>query len=269
MAFVYLFLFLFGLIVGSFLNVLVLRTSSGENLKGRSRCFSCLKKLSWLDLFPVVSFLSIRGRCRYCGSKISWQYPIVELMSGIIFVSVAWVMMPALPDLLGLVRYLLVVAFFSMLLAISVYDIRHKIIPDSFSIALFVFVAILEGIHIYEQWGFVGATWFSDVIAGVGAFSFFGGLWLASRGKWMGLGDAKIAISIGLLLGFPGVLFGLLISFWVGALYGLSMMALHRYSRKSEVPFAPFLAIGAYATFFIISTDALMVLYRYLGLYGV
>src|SRR3989344_3933149 len=130
--------FLVGLAVGSFLNVLILRTNTGMKLGGRSRCLSCLKKLEWPDLIPVVSYLVIRGRCRHCGSGISIQYPMVEMLTGFVFISLAYFMNPLAGDAASLIRYILASAFFSVLIAISVYDFRHKIIPDQFSIALFV-----------------------------------------------------------------------------------------------------------------------------------
>src|SRR3989338_2700311 len=201
-----LFLFFLALAIGSFLSVLVLRINTGESLSGRSRCFSCLAKLQWHDLVPLLSFFAIRGRCRYCGSGISLQYPVVEFLSGVIFVS------------LGTLAFETFAAFFSF-----------------FFVTQYIF-----------------------------AFVFFWGLWFLSRGRWMGLRDAKISFSIGLFLGFPGILVALLAAFWVGAIFGVFVMLAGKYSRRSEVPFAPFLALGAYISFFVISSDAFVVLYNYL-----
>lgn len=249
------FLFLLGLAIGSFLNVLILRTNTGMKLGGRSRCFSCLKKLEWTDLIPVVSYLTIRGRCRHCGSGISIQYPLVEMATGIVFVSLAYFMNPLVGGIVPILRYVLAAAFFSILVAISLYDIRHKIIPDQFSVALFVIAVLFEAFAFYttRDGGAVGV----DILSGLGAFSFFALLWFVSSGRWMGFGDAKIAISIGLFLGFPGAFLAILFAFWIGAFFALTMLALAQYSRKTEVPFAPFLAVGSYLAFLIAASNLL------------
>lgn len=258
--------FLLGLIVGSFLNVLVLRTNSGETLKGRSRCFSCLQKLAWYDLIPLASYFFIRGRCRYCGSAVSVQYPVVEFLTGVIFASIALVASPLEGELMvsgaGLVRYLLIASFFSLLLAASVYDIRHKIIPDQFSLALF---GLAAGVELLALWTGT-ATLLPDAASALGAFLFFGGIWFVSGGSWMGFGDAKIALSLGLMLGYPGIVLCLLFAFWIGAIVAGFLLLNRSYGLKTEVPFAPFLAAGAYAAFLLIASDAFMVLYRYIML---
>ncbi|KKU53313.1 MAG: Type 4 prepilin-like protein leader peptide-processing enzyme [Parcubacteria group bacterium GW2011_GWA2_47_10b] len=265
-----LFLFFLGLAIGSFLNVLVLRINTGESLSGRSRCFSCLAKLQWHDLVPLLSFFAIRGRCRYCGSGISLQYPVVEFLSGVIFVSLGTLAFETFADFFSsfsVTQYIFAVVFFSLLLAIAVYDARHKIIPDQLSIALFACAFLFEIFLMYNQIGAAGKSLQGDIFSAIGAFVFFWGLWFLSRGTWMGLGDAKISFSIGLFLGFPGILVALLAAFWVGAIFGVFMMLAGKYSRRSEVPFAPFLALGAHISFFVISSDAFVVLYNYLGFF--
>ena len=262
------FLFLFGLCIGSFLNVLILRTNTGENLGGRSRCFSCLRKLEWHDLIPVISYITIRGKCRYCKSRVSLQYPIVEATAGIIFVSVAYVMfgadMPLAP--VQIMQYALVCSFFAVLLAISVYDLRHKIIPDQFSVALFAVAVLVEILVVYSNLRATGGSIWGDILAALGAFAFFGGIWFLSRGRWMGFGDAKIAISIGLFLGYPGIVVALLLSFWIGALVAAILLVFRKYSLKMEIPFAPFLALGTLAAFFVISSNLFMIFYKYVAI---
>lgn len=252
------FFFVLGLIIGSFLNVVILRTNTGETLKGRSRCFSCLRKLEWIDLLPVLSFLSVKGRCRYCGSKISLQYPLVELLTGIVFASSAYFFFGNVPyivfDVL-FVRYILVITFFSVLIAMSIYDARHKIIPDQYSLILLAIAVLFEGLRLAEG---VGArAIFQDIFSGLGAFAFFGGLWFVSQGRWMGFGDAKLSFSLGLLLGYPGIFIAVLLAFWIGAFFGIIMLIKGVYGRKTEVPFGPFLALGTYLAFIIISSNAL------------
>lgn len=265
------FLFFLGLAMGSFLNVVILRFNTGETLRGRSRCFSCLKKLEWHDLIPLASYFAIRGRCRYCGSGISIQYPIVELISGLLFASLGWFYFADAP-LVGLgvmfnitmAQFLLVAFFFFILLTISVYDLRHKIIPDEFSLTLLVAALLRVGLVFYSERSYGAPSLPTDVVTGIGLFVFFAGLWFLSRGKWMGFGDAKIAFSIGLFLGFPAALVGLLFAFWSGAAVGIALLALGRASRKTEVPFAPFLALGSLAAFFFSYGGADIIIYNYL-----
>ncbi len=261
------FLFLFGLAIGSFLNVVILRFNTGETLHGRSRCFSCLKKLEWHDLIPLASYFAIRGRCRYCGSGISAQYPIVELASGLLFVSLGWLYFSdaALVAFdITMARFLLVSIFFLLLLAISVYDIRHKIIPDEFSLALLVVALVSVGLVAYIEREEVASTLPGDIVTGVVLFLFFAALWYFSRGRWMGFGDAKLAFSLGLFLGYPAGFFALLFAFWIGAFVGIGLLVTKQATRKTEIPFAPFLALGSLAAFFFIYTNAAIIVYRYL-----
>ncbi|MEK7649923.1 MAG: prepilin peptidase [Patescibacteria group bacterium] len=252
------FLFIIGLALGSFLNVVALRLNTGENLRGRSRCFSCLRKLGWSDLVPLASFVAIRGRCRTCGSKISFQYPAVELAAALLTAGTGYMMFGfGVPqDLTRVAQYVLAVTFLLTLLTASVYDLRHKIIPDQLSLLLFVSAILLEGAIVWQQYpsyvndGFL----LYDIAAGVGAFIFFAGIWFISKGAWMGFGDAKIAISIGLFLGFPNIVFALLAAFWSGAIIGIILLATKTLGRKSEIPFAPFLALGTYIVFFFINS---------------
>lgn len=252
-----LFVFIIGLALGSFLNVVVLRLNTGENLRGRSRCFSCLRKLEWPDLVPVVSYMAIRGRCRTCGSGISMQYPLVELAAGVLTAGAAYLMFGwAIPqDPIRIAQYVLAVKFLLILLAASVYDLRHKIIPDQLSIMLFITAVFLEGIIVWQQYSFYIDEGFLlyDIMSGVGAFLFFAGIWFISKGEWMGFGDAKIALSIGLFLGFPHTVYALLAAFWLGAIIGVALLASKKMGRKSEVPFAPFLALGTYIIFFFMN----------------
>jgi len=267
------FLFAIGLAVGSFVNVLVLRLNTGLTLRGRSRCFSCLERLKWYDLIPLVSYASIRGRCRYCRSKISFQYPIVEILTGIIFLSVGYITSPVsilpwsvVPVVTSyqVLRYLLASAFFTTLLAISVYDIRHKIIPDQLSSALLAIAVLYELNTLYAF--FDRETFKLDIMSAFGAFLFFAGLWFLSQGRWMGFGDAKIAFPIGLFLGHPWTIIAILFAFWSGAIIGITMLVLKKYTRKSEVPFAPFLAFGAFVGYLFAGTDILMWYYSSIGL---
>lgn len=229
------FLFVLGTIIGSFLNVFALRWNTGLKLGGRSSCSTCNTQLKWWELLPVLSFFVLRGRCSKCGAKISWQYPIIEIWTGLVFAT--------LP---GINIFLLLT--FSLYIAISIYDVRHKIIPDGM-VYLSIFFAF---IYRFLQTGNTSVDW----LAGPILFCFFGAIWAISRGRAMGFGDAKLALSIGLLLGGAVSFSAIVLAFWIGAAYGLVTIGVSRITpllrgskfitMKSEVPFAPFIILGAW-----------------------
>lgn len=223
--------FVFGLIVGSFLNVVIYRYGTGYSVLGRSGCLICGAPLRWFELVPLASFLIQAGRCRVCQGRISWQYPLVELATGLLFLGAFWrgayLLTPRLfADWVSL----------SLLLVITVYDWRHKIIPDHFVYG-FIVLALLRVVALGPA--------LLPAAAGLGLFVFFWLLWFASRGRWLGLGDAKLALGLGLFLGPAAALSATILAFWSGALVGLGLVGLKGYNLKSEVPFAPFLILGA------------------------
>ncbi|MFA6000009.1 MAG: prepilin peptidase [Candidatus Paceibacterota bacterium] len=243
--------FCFGLIIGSFLNVVIFRINTSKSLGGRSACMNCSKKLLWHELIPVFSFIGLRGRCSVCKSKISAQYPIVELLSGMIFALLFWKFQDVflLDTLTFTFTYAYYTLLFSILLTISVYDFRHKIIPDNLSlifgvlafIGLFFFLDFNLGFYLPGLWNFLAGP----IIALPLAL-----MWLLSGGTWMGLGDAKLALGLGWLLGFNFIFFGFLLSFWSGAILGSALIIFTRkYRIKSEIPFAPFLVLGTFLAF--------------------
>lgn len=257
----YLFVFISGTIVGSFLNVLVLRYNTGISaVKGRSFCFSCGKKLGPLELIPVLSFILQRGKCTDCQSNISWQYPIVESLTGLLFVGVFMKYFNYPTQLVEpwyLLIYLLVMA---VLVAITVYDFKHKIIPDG----LVVTFGLLALLKIFTDYYLMNSTpeeiklhTTSFLLAGpILALPLFL-IWLVSKGEWMGLGDPKLVLGIGWLLGPIMGLSALILAFWTGAFYGLVLLTLSKFSwhglkidGKSEIPFAPFLILGFLLVFF-------------------
>ena len=231
------FIFLFGLCIGSFLNVVIYRLEKGESfVKGRSHCPRCKKQLAWLDLIPVASFLWLRGKCRYCHKKISLQYPIIEILTGLIFLLIF--QMYAFGDLFS-IFFLFYIA--SALIVIFVYDLKYYIVPDSI---LFPAIAITF-LH-----RLVFAPLGNYFLAALIASGFFLCIFLLSRGRWMGFGDVKLAVLLGLLLGFPNILVGLFLSFFFGAIIGVGLMMYQKIGLKTEIPFAPFLILGTLTAFF-------------------
>ena len=235
-------IFLFGLAVGSFLNVIIFRVDTGEKIfYGRSRCLACGKSLRWHELLPLFSFLIQKGRCRNCRSKISWQYPAVELLAGLLFLFfyLKWrISYSAGQDLIILLWWFSIAA---LLLLLAVYDLKHKILPDKFNYA---FLA-LSLFNLFND--FTILTLFLSL--GPALFLFL--LWLVSKGRWMGLGDAKLMAAGGIFLGpLPG-LASLVLSFWTGAAAGIFLLfANPNIKLKSEIPFGPFLALGIILAFF-------------------
>src|SRR3989344_1785524 len=230
--------FIFGLIFGSFANVIVLRLNTGESLIfGGSRCFFCGHRLKPFELVPVLSFFVLGGRCGECGAKISWQYPLVELSSAFLFL---FIYVFGQNGQHSVPAVILPVVFFWLLLVISVYDLRHKIIPDSLA---------YSAIAVSVLFRFFDFGW-SHFLTGLGLFVFFAFLWLVSSGRWMGFGDAKLALAVGLFLGWPAGLVAFFISFWLGAAAGIAYLLLSKSgSLKAQIPFAPFLFLGGLTAF--------------------
>jgi leader peptidase (prepilin peptidase) / N-methyltransferase len=254
--------FILGVTFGSFLNVVIYRARSGASLSGRSKCLSCAKPLKARHLFPLFSYLLQWGRCAYCGVRISLQYPLVEAVLGVLYVAIFLahggdVFVMSVQDFLLL---FLDLALWTVLLAIAVYDIRHKIIPDPFAL----FFAILAGVSLVCRyaWGRFPETYFPfshsgivpdtlNFLAAPILFIPFACLWAISRGRAMGLGDAKLAWGMGWMLGFAGGVSAVVLAFWIALLPSLTLLALpkHRFTMKSEIPFAPFLILGTLAVY--------------------
>jgi leader peptidase (prepilin peptidase)/N-methyltransferase len=230
--------FIFGTIIGSFLNVVVLRLGTGESIVyGRSRCYLCGKNLSWYELVPLFSFLVQGGHCRSCLSRISSQYAIVEFLTGAIFTAVLYEWWLNTAGVFGGFTVAMELIFWAAFIALVVYDVRHKILPDILS-AIIVGAALAYRI---ESGELVMAFLSAGAIAG-----FFALLWLVSRGRWMGLGDAKLFFGTSLFLSSFVALLAVLLSFWSGAIVGLALMASRRkVTMKTELPFAPFIFFGA------------------------
>lgn len=251
---IFVFIFLLGTIIGSFLNVVIYRFNTGRTMvKGRSICMTCNHSLRWYELIPVLSFLVQSGKCRRCKEIISYQYPIVEFITGLVFALIAYHFLPALffSPLSFLVLVILFVFIFSILIVISVYDIRHKIIPDKlvFTFALLSFFSLFVN-HFGIGDLFIIPSW-SFLVAGPALALPFALLWLLSKGKWMGLGDAKLMLGIGWMLGLSFGLATIILSFWIGAVVSLFVMffSTKKMSLKTEIPFAPFLIISTFIVF--------------------
>ena len=252
--------FILGLIIGSFLNVVILRLNTRKSFfgafSGLSACMSCQNKLSWYELIPLFSFLGLKGRCRNCKTKISIQYPLVEFGTGLIFAGIFWKLSFLIEQdlLIFTISYIYYAFMFSLLVVIAIYDLKHKIIPDllSFIFGAFAFV----GLFLFSNFiFFIHFPTILEFLSGILTAFPFAFFWFISGGKWMGFGDAKLALGIGWLLGLIGALSGLVVAFWSGAIVGIILVILSKKHKinsmgmKSEIPFAPFLVLGAFLAF--------------------
>ncbi len=244
------FVFIFGTIIGSFLNVVIYRLNTGRSVvTGRSRCAVCNRALHWHELVPVWSFIFLGGKCRTCKTGISFQYPFVELITGILFTLLyTTVLLPAHFSGISFVQAGFAAIIMTLAVIIVTYDFKHKIIPTvpMRLVLLLSFLAIVVQFLLNHDFPILTA-----LLAGVEVAAPFFLLWALSRGKWMGFGDVKIGLAIGWLLGASAGFAALLVSFWAGGLIGLFLLALtHKYGMKSQIPFAPFLAFGALFVYF-------------------
>lgn len=244
-------IFIFGLVVGSFLNCVIYRLENNLSfLKGRSFCPRCKHVLAWHDLIPVVSFLWLSGRCRYCQKKISLQYPLVEISTALIFLAI-------FNYQLSIINYFIA----PFLIIIFVYDLKHYLIPDKAiypAIAITLVYGLLRAC-LFGRWDLLTATFG----AALGAAAFFLFIVLISRGRWMGVGDVKLALLMGLILGWPNILVALFFAFFSGAIMGVGLVLASKKSFSSEVPFGPFLVGGTLVAMFYGAN----LINWYLGLY--
>ncbi len=237
--------FVLGCILGSFLNAILFRFNTGRSaLRGRSRCMRCGHTLHAVDLVPVFSYIFLRGRCRYCSARMSWQYPIVELMGGVLAL---WLGVFFWNSPLLYVYWLLV---WFLVLFIVVYDLRHMIIPWSASLPLLALALGYIGVPYVTQ-SAPAVEWLPLAAGPLLALPLFS-ISLISRGRWMGWADSLFELSLGWLVGLTQGLTALLLSIWVGAAVGIVVLVVSkRVTMKSEIPFAPFLALGAALVFFL------------------
>lgn len=245
-------LFFFGTIIGSFLNVVIYRFNTGKTLGGRSMCLSCGKTLYWHELVPLVSYIMLRGRCSKCKNPISIQYPLVEATTGLLFTVLGFKFLPFLASaepvfLVGTIWYMYL---WCLLLVISVYDIRHTIIPERlvwlFNALCFIGLFLFSGFELDPH----VAVWMAIIAGPLLALPFWA-ISFGSGGKWMGMGDAKLILGLGWLLGASAGLLGVFFAFWIGAIVSILLLLIkgRKYTMKSQIPFGPFLVLGAFIVF--------------------
>lgn len=231
MILLYIIVFVYGIVIGSFVNVLICRLPEHENIATeRSHCMSCGHKLRWYDLVPLFSWLFLRGKCRYCGARISAQYPIVEAVNGIGYVLILFANGISLSSIL----YMLC---FSILTAIAVIDWRTYEIPVGLNIAILA-LGVAGMIADYRN------VWY-HLIGMVTVSGFFLLLYIVTRGRGIGGGDIKLMGAAGLLLGWKHIIFALVIGCVVGSVIHIILMKVK--GKDRVLAFGPYLAVGLFA----------------------
>lgn len=250
--FIYIILFILGLGFGSFLNVVSLRFKPEnqvfdlKKIGGRSACPFCHKILRWYELIPLVSFFIQKGKCRSCGKQLSWQYPLVELLSGLILVAV-----PFFLNASQISFWVVWIFALLVLLLISLIDFRHFFIPDeliwllAFLGLISVFLKIPSFLRYYAViFSWSSNIWFNHLLGALIGVIFFGLLFYFGKGKIMGGGDVKLALVLGWLLGWPDIAMALILTFLLGGLSGFILIFSRKKTIKDYLPLAPFLALG-------------------------
>jgi leader peptidase (prepilin peptidase) / N-methyltransferase len=227
----------FGLVIGSFLNVVIARVPERRSLwMPGSTCPGCGNAIAWHDNIPLVSFLLLRGRCRACAAPIPWRYPMVEAATAALFV-VAWLVFGG-----DLRQFVVAVVFLAALIAITVIDLRHQIIPDV--ITLPGIVAGLVASVVTDR-----ISWVESMIGILVGGGLFVAVIVLSRGG-MGGGDLKLGAMLGAFLGWQALLVGLFVAVMLGGLSAVALLASRRLARKDAIPFGPFLALGGAVALF-------------------
>lgn len=212
----------------------IFRVHEGEQVvRGRSKCMKCEQPLGPRDLVPVLSYLALKGRCRRCKAVVSWQYPVIELVTGVLFVGLyllhGWELV-----------FVRDAVFVSYLIIIFVYDLRHMLILDKFTIPAMIFAVLVN------LWLGLVPAW-SMLLGGVVLASFFWIQLLISQGKWVGGGDIRMGALMGFMLGLTHGAVGLFLAYVLGGLVGAYLLVTRKVDRKTPIPFGTFMAVGALA----------------------
>jgi leader peptidase (prepilin peptidase) / N-methyltransferase len=238
-------IFILGLLVGSFLNCMAWRLFKGETVFGRSYCPQCGDKIAWYDNIPVLSYILLRGKCRHCRKRISIQYPLIELACGILFVlalknnhqllinnfqAISNIQFSII-SIARLFRDLIIV---SSMLLVFIIDLRWYLIFDITVLPAAAIVFILSLL--------LGLSWQNLAISGIIGAGFFLVQYLISRGRWIGAGDIRLGLFMGLALGFPNILAAIMIAYCAGSVIAIGLLLGKKKQWGSEIPLGAFLA---------------------------
>ena len=254
------FIFFIGLAIGSFINAFEYRLHAGKDfVSERSECVHCHHKLAWYDLFPLISWLLLCGKCRHCKKKISIQYPVVELITGLSFLSFAlsssnpstssgqaWSRMTEILNSYPTAQFPFLIFHFafgllviSALVFFTVYDLKYGLIPDKVLLPLIIFTVLVNLPFLVEKP-------LNNILASLGAgLLFFLIIWL-TKGRGMGGGDMKLVVWYGLVFGWPNILWIVYLSFVIGGILGVLLLVSKIRKIGQTIPFGPFLTISAF-----------------------
>jgi len=220
-----------GLIYGSFLNVLLWRWPEGKGIGGRSHCCSCNHALAWYDLVPVISYLLLRGRCRYCRQSIHVRYPLIELSVAMVLGVFFFVRVPVLS-----LETIITVIGLLVLISLFFFDLFYFILPDIIVLPAIIIYALYD----ITQTGHV----LSYLLTALLVSGFFAILYIASRSKGLGFGDVKLVFLMGLILGYPLGLVATILGIWLATIVSIGLLLSKKMTRKSHIPLGSFLAIA-------------------------
>lgn len=237
------FSFIFGLLIGSFINCLAWRLYKEETILGRSYCPKCRHELRWYDNIPLLSFLLLRGKCRACHNKISWQYPLVELITGLLFAAIvsnfsldaSWLLLK-------------LAVFVSVLILIFIFDLRWYLIPTNVLLWAGIFIAIVG--YFSYPYG-LGAYLLALLISAALASLFFAAQYWITRGKGIGEGDIWLGMFLGVaFVNLSQLAVAILSAYFLGSVVGLTLLAFKKKKMGSRLPLGVFLAAGALIAIF-------------------
>lgn len=241
----------FGVIIGSFLNVLILRVPRGEKISGRSYCPHCKHQLAVYDLIPIFSYLLLRGKCRYCNKQISSRYILIEFATAALFALNFYFLHYAGNNLyfgINLLRWDFIAA---VMITVFAIDYEHFLILNKVVLPSSAILAVLNFILLFAApMRFTHSLFWLGLLSALGGYAFFAAIHYLSHGKWMGLGDAKLAVFLGLAVPFPLIILNMFLAFMIGALLGVVLIAVGAKKMSSKIPFGTFLAASCIITLY-------------------
>ena len=233
------FVFILGLLIGSFLNVCIYRIPVNQSITfPSSHCTNCGTRLKPMDLIPVLSYLHYKGKCRYCGEKISSQYPLVEILNGLIYILIFIILGYSL-------NFIFYCILSSLLIVIGIIDYKHTIIPNG--LVIFGLITGLVYRFILPLFLKTEILWFDSIFGLLIGGGFFLLVAIVSKGN-MGGGDIKLMGMLGLFLGIKKIIMATFLSFIIGAIFTFPLLLLKKKGKKDMVPFGPFIALSALIT---------------------
>jgi prepilin signal peptidase PulO-like enzyme (type II secretory pathway) len=250
-------IFIFGLLIGSFLNCVIWRLHKEEKITGRSYCPKCRHQLAWYENIPVFSFVFLRGKCGHCQGRISSQYPLVELITAMFFSYSFYVISAQFPIsnfqfpnnfqfpisnyqfLIQLFKYFFLI---SIMIIIFVIDLRWYLIMDIITLPACVIIFITNIL--------LRHNWQNLLISGIIGGSFFLMQFLISKGKWVGGGDIRMGLLMGLALGWPNIIIALMLAYFIGSIVGIALILVGKKQWGSQVPMGVFLSTATVITLF-------------------